>query len=728
MHVGLRHRWPGLALLFLLLLCVPLAVLVWLVESDQVTATQGGGMTVATQVGAAGDDGSRLYFPGGVRTQDVRLTLALPESSQERWILWFPRDPFEEVRVSAPGWTPATLSYFNPRSQYGVLATGFGFKLPEDWHGRHDVRLRLKGSVRATLTPRIIGETELIHMTARDSALAYSVYAALITLIIAALALLAAVGDRVFLTFAGYVAAALLLCGTNNGHVYGLPVLGQLGRLGGAGFLMPVLVFSGAGLHMVAQYAWSPTAAWLDWLRRLGWILLLSSGLVLLPESMAIAVLRPLSMTGWVLAVVLAMLAVFDAGRRGVPMAVAVFLTLLVLASAAGSYELMQAGYLADGVWARFGYQPALVLLSVVAFVGLCSRIGMVRQRLDDETNARRESEHHLRIERLRTGFARDLQAELRIVPADEIAPRAFHLLCGRVRELLGSHDAVVLGHDYLGNDLLLAQAEERSVSPLAQAALVARGIVRAHAQNREPVHLRIDGARVSDDPRATLYAIVPMRLSVPSWAALMVPVRDAQALAGEQLKAVIELTRIAVTSAEEAHASLQLRKTAELDALTGSLNRRALDQALAREFGPAARHAPLSVLFIDIDWFKRVNDEHGHACGDHCLRSVAGALRAELRPGDAFGRYGGEEFLVLLPGHDAASSRVIAERLRQAVEQRAIEWNDTRVMLTISIGMAARRDGDGDGAALLERADKALYAAKREGRNRVCVAPAAFA
>ena len=170
------------------------------------------------------------------------------------------------------------------------------------------------------------------------------------------------------------------------------------------------------------------------------------------------------------------------------------------------------------------------------------------------------------------------------------------------------------------------------------------------------------------------------------------------------------------------------MRKTAELDALTGSLNRRALDQALAREFGPAARHAPLSVLFIDIDWFKRVNDEHGHACGDHCLRSVAGALRAELRPGDAFGRYGGEEFLVLLPGHDAASSRVIAERLRQAVEGCVIEWNGTRVMLTISIGMAARRDGDGDGPALLERADKALYAAKREGRNRVCVAPAAFA
>ena len=82
----------------------------------------------------------------------------------------------------------------------------------------------------------------------------------------------------------------------------------------------------------------------------------------------------------------------------------------------------------------------------------------------------------------------------------------------------------------------------------------------------------------------------------------------------------------------------------------------------------------------------------------------------------------------MLLPGHDAASSRVIAERLRQAVEGCVIEWNGTRVMLTISIGMAARRDGDGDGPALLERADKALYAAKREGRNRVCVAPAAFA
>ena len=137
----------------------------------------------------------------------------------------------------------------------------------------------------------------------------------------------------------------------------------------------------------------------------------------------------------------------------------------------------------------------------------------------------------------------------------------------------------------------------------------------------------------------------------------------------------------------------------------------------------PAARHAPLSVLFIDIDWFKRINDEHGHACGDHCLRSVATILRAELRPTDTLGRYGGEEFLVLLPGHDAAASRVIAERLRQAMERTPIEWNGTRLMLTISIGMAARRDGDGDATPLLERADKALYAAKHGGRNQVQVA-----
>ena len=134
---------------------------------------------------------------------------------------------------------------------------------------------------------------------------------------------------------------------------------------------------------------------------------------------------------------------------------------------------------------------------------------------------------------------------------------------------------------------------------------------------------------------------------------------------------------------------------------------------------------SPLSVLFIDLDWFKPINDTHGHACGDHCLRAVAQALCGQLRPGDVVGRYGGEEFLVLLPGSDAAAARVLAERLRRTIEGLSIEWEGRRIRVTASFGLAGMRERDTGLASLLARADKALYQAKREGRNCVRAASA---
>ena len=189
---------------------------------------------------------------------------------------------------------------------------------------------------------------------------------------------------------------------------------------------------------------------------------------------------------------------------------------------------------------------------------------------------------------------------------------------------------------------------------------------------------------------------------------------------------ALVELARVAVLHADQAYAAMQLRRTAEHDSLTDTHNRRALDKVMSQAFHAHGPHEMvLAVLFIDIDWFKRINDRLGHACGDLCIRSVAACLRGELRPTDTMGRYGGDEFLVLLPGRDAAAARVIAERLRKAVESSQVSWKGESLPLTVSIGLAARRETDRAPAPLLERADKALYAAKHEGRNRVCVAPA---
>ncbi len=161
----------------------------------------------------------------------------------------------------------------------------------------------------------------------------------------------------------------------------------------------------------------------------------------------------------------------------------------------------------------------------------------------------------------------------------------------------------------------------------------------------------------------------------------------------------------------------------ARIDALTQVGNRHALNQALQTEVVVAERYEqPFSILIIDIDHFKSINDTHGHLIGDQVLRAVAKNLQDKLRRSDAVFRYGGEEFVVLLRNTDVNGASFIAERLRQAVECAAVRGSQTNISVTISTGIAAFENGLNQ-AALLDRADKALYQAKQTGRNRVCIA-----
>jgi diguanylate cyclase (GGDEF)-like protein len=166
-----------------------------------------------------------------------------------------------------------------------------------------------------------------------------------------------------------------------------------------------------------------------------------------------------------------------------------------------------------------------------------------------------------------------------------------------------------------------------------------------------------------------------------------------------------------------------QLRLLAYIDGLTGVRNRRYLDERLDIELRRAARlHTSLSVVMIDVDFFKRYNDRHGHQAGDDCLRRVAAALGATLkRPGDLLARYGGEEFACLLPDTDLGNARQIAERLRRAVQQLQIVHGDSAVApeVTVSLGVACSADA-GEEEQLMRRADACLYRAKEQGRNRV--------
>jgi two-component system, cell cycle response regulator len=158
-------------------------------------------------------------------------------------------------------------------------------------------------------------------------------------------------------------------------------------------------------------------------------------------------------------------------------------------------------------------------------------------------------------------------------------------------------------------------------------------------------------------------------------------------------------------------------------DALTGLFNRRYMESHLGTLVEQAAsRGKPLTVMVIDIDYFKSINDTHGHDAGDDVLRDFALRIKRSIRGIDLACRYGGEEFVLVMPETDMAVAAMVAERLRRriAAEPFAIQQGTKTVPVTISIGIAGLRDKDDTAAAVLKRADQALYRAKRDGRNRV--------
>jgi diguanylate cyclase (GGDEF)-like protein len=172
---------------------------------------------------------------------------------------------------------------------------------------------------------------------------------------------------------------------------------------------------------------------------------------------------------------------------------------------------------------------------------------------------------------------------------------------------------------------------------------------------------------------------------------------------------------RIALTEAE---------KRAQTDPLTGVLNRRALVERLELACTRArSRGLPIALLFIDLDHFKQINDSYGHPAGDACLAGIIPPIQAELRQSDVIGRYGGEEFVVILSSASATVAHVIAERIRERVASTLVTGFGLPIRLTCSIGVAASDTLNVWGENLIARADDAVYAAKRAGRNRVQMA-----
>jgi len=191
----------------------------------------------------------------------------------------------------------------------------------------------------------------------------------------------------------------------------------------------------------------------------------------------------------------------------------------------------------------------------------------------------------------------------------------------------------------------------------------------------------------------------------------------DEASLACGALEALLFSLALAYRTLESRRAHEQARIQADIDSLTGLYNRRAWQERIEN----LRVDAPLSLLFLDLDHFKRLNDDRGHHVGDDALRRLAQAIRSELRKTDIAGRYGGEEFVVALTATDSAQATPIAERIRERLQRDAEPGHPAS---TVSIGIATLLPGESL-AMLLRRSDRAMYAAKRAGRNRVALAKA---
>jgi diguanylate cyclase (GGDEF)-like protein len=165
----------------------------------------------------------------------------------------------------------------------------------------------------------------------------------------------------------------------------------------------------------------------------------------------------------------------------------------------------------------------------------------------------------------------------------------------------------------------------------------------------------------------------------------------------------------------------IELQRAARVDHLTGSWNRRAIEELGARAIAAARRHGtPLAVLVIDIDHFKRINDDLGHAAGDQALTAAVSRIRDALRAEDVLGRMGGEEFIVVMPNTDAAAATIAGERIRADFSARPLTLDGGPRQVTLSIGVAVLAPADRQFSELLGRADRAMYAAKNAGRDLV--------
>ncbi len=671
-----------------------------------------------------------LTLPGdGARHHWLRIRTELPQISDptDQWVLRLDHAGVDAMTLYWPVATglphSRTVDFYYPRGTPPELAGGYAIALPHGLHGPVTMYLEVASGAQVSLSPHIAPRSDMIAAERHDLKMFSAIYTGLILLGLTGIAMFATLRDRVYLYFVAYVAALTLFVLAQNGHLYFVPALSSLQPLRSLGPSMLRCLLAAAIIGLMRPLLGLANGARrFDQLMR--WAPLLPIAIAVVCVSGLPVLERPLQFLSCVVLVLAAGLCVAACAvairlRRHLAMPLLLMWVLLLAVSLLRIGVPL--GWVPSNDLTLYSAQMAGALSAFLLSIAMADRIIEFREQRDRARQAQVQADNSLRIEQERRKFVEALHMGLRRAATGDQDWLAYRRLLDAMRLLIPQAGCVVAAYHQPKDNLLVCHPQESK--DRYNALMFKRGVAfKGICRSQLPMQLHIDqpaadGIEMIDSQ----FAVLPLPLALPAWGVLLIERTGDDVFTLEELQLAREFAEKAAMASEEAANSRALRHSAEFDALTGAFNRRAVDFHLDKAFETArGRNTPMSVLFVDLDHLKDINDKFGHAVGDRCLRLLAETLSSRCGNADTFGRFGGDEFVVVLAGAGPDQARHWADGLLEASRQLGIDCPEGFAQLSTSIGVASRVHADKSVKDIVERADKALYAAKRLGRNRV--------
>ena len=677
------------------------------------------------------------------RVHWLRIAFELPPATdphEQPLTLRFDRVAVDRLTVYLPnadgGRTQIDDGFFQSGDRAGPALNSYAFEIPHHLSGPLVVYAAVRGRTSVLLAPELVPVAGLYAQDRNLSSLLSAVYASIGVLMLSALALFLALRDRAYLHFCALTLGLLLLLAALNGHLYRGPPLAWLAwwhnnGIYGLAALCCALALGFTRHFLETAQNDAPADRVMTRVRRA--LFVFAAVCAFNPASLTPMLQSATAVIG-VLSAILVLGVGLRAWLRGEVLARAYCLVWIILTLGVATRAALLTDWVPQNVATLYGFQVATAFCLFLMSIGLADRVMEFRKQRDRARQAKAQTDVSLQLEQVRRQFAESLRELLRqAAPSGDLEWVVLRRLLVSLRSALPQRGAALLAYGYHGLDLLLVEPLD---SKERYAALFAarHGTLKGASRARKAVVLQLEehpetGVSEASEEAESLraaspggqFALLPMPMAAPGWGALLIE-RDVGArFSADELELAGDFLAQAVAATDEARRQAELKHKAEVDPLTGANNRRAgdtmLEQAMRRSVD---ERKPFSVLFVDLDHFKKVNDVHGHAIGDDCLRLAAQTIRHEIRADDVLVRYGGEEFLVVLPGLAPELAAQLGERIRQAVLALRVKGEGGEVQFTVSIGVAGRLPGETKAQGMVERADRALYTAKHNGRNQV--------